>query len=160
MSAVEDLARRIAEQAHAGQVDKAGEPYIGHVARVAARLHDPLDRAVAWLHDVIEDTPWTVVALLNSRYELPRESQGQTWSDVVWDVKALTHRPNEPRDRYYDQVKAAGPRAVRVKLADIADNSDPERLAVLDDATRARLTQKYAKARKALGDRAASTPTA
>lgn len=149
-AALEALARRIAEEAHAGQVDKAGEPYIGHVQRVAERLDDPLDRAVAWLHDVIEDTGWTVVSLLNSRYQLPRDSQGQTWSDIVWDVKALTNRPNEPRANYYERINGQGPRAVRVKLADIADNLDPERLAQLDDATRVRLEEKYRKAQEAL----------
>ena len=146
--AIEALARRIAEAAHAGQVDKAGEPYIGHVARVAARLDDPLDRAVGWLHDVVEDTGKSRLDLLREAYPLP-DSLWDTWARVVDDVLLLTHRPHEPRVDYYERIKGSS-RAVRVKLADIADNSDPERLAALDDGTRARLREKYRKAREAL----------
>jgi len=48
-------ARMLALEAHAGQVDKAGHPYIGHVGRVAAAVRgDDEAEAVAWLHDVIE----------------------------------------------------------------------------------------------------------
>lgn len=147
-AAIEALARRIAEEAHAGQVDKAGEPYIGHVSRVAARLDDPLDRAVAWLHDVLEDTDTT---LLDLAYlgRCDADVGMSEWSRVVGDVVVLTHRPNEPRSDYYARIRTS-PRAVRVKLADIADNTDPDRLAQLDEATRTRLTEKYRKAREAL----------
>ncbi|MDT3556726.1 hypothetical protein ROV95_11400 [Stenotrophomonas maltophilia group sp. msm1] len=52
------LARTLATEAHAGQMDKAGQPYIGHVARVAAAvLGDDDAEVVAWLHDVAEDCP-------------------------------------------------------------------------------------------------------
>ncbi|WP_313179255.1 HD domain-containing protein [Stenotrophomonas sp.] len=51
-------ARALATEAHAGQVDKAGQPYIGHVGRVAARIRGDADAEVlAWLHDVVEDCP-------------------------------------------------------------------------------------------------------
>lgn len=53
---VVERAKELAHRAHAGQVDKAGRPYIEHVARVAAAVaDDPLAEAVAWLHDVLED---------------------------------------------------------------------------------------------------------
>ena len=55
----ESLARAIAEKAHADQVDKAGEPYIGHPAHVAASVEGDKAKAVAWLHDVVEDTSTT-----------------------------------------------------------------------------------------------------
>lgn len=49
-------AKDLAIRAHADQVDKAGRPYIEHVARVAAAVSDdPVAEAVAWLHDVLED---------------------------------------------------------------------------------------------------------
>ncbi len=52
------LARTLATEAHAGQIDKAGQPYIGHVARVAAAVRGDDDaEVVAWLHDVAEDCP-------------------------------------------------------------------------------------------------------
>src|SRR5699024_8102125 len=51
-------AKTLAQQAHAGQTDKAGRPYIEHVARVAAQVAFwPEAEAVAWLHDVVEDHP-------------------------------------------------------------------------------------------------------
>lgn len=150
-SAIEALARKIAEEAHDGQVDKLGEPYIDHVRRVAERLNGPLDRAVAWLHDVVEDTDWESHLLHERAGELgvARNVMTDAWFDVVEAVDALTHRSNEPRSDYYARIRIS-PRAVRVKLADVADNSDPERLAGLDEATRERLTAKYAKARAAL----------
>lgn len=134
-----DRARLIAEKAHAGQVDKSGHPYIEHVARVADRVEGGVEKAVAWLHDVLEDT---LLEAPDLRYKgMPEE--------VVQAVLAITHRPHEPRVDYYVRVKA-DPYALAVKLADVADNSDPARLAQLDDATRERLTAKYAKARAAL----------
>jgi len=51
-------ARALATEAHAGQMDKAGQPYIGHVGRVAARVRGDADaEVVAWLHDMVEDCP-------------------------------------------------------------------------------------------------------
>lgn len=131
-------AREVATAAHAGQVDKSGAAYIGHPARVAARLTGDDAQAVGWLHDVVEDTP---VTLDDLRRDFP--------DHVVAAVDALTRRPDEQPDDYYARV-ARDPLAVRVKLADVADNSDPARLAALDPATRDRLTAKYANARARL----------
>ena len=64
---------------------------------------------------------------------------------VIAAVDALTRRPDEPGDNYYARV-AADPLALRVKRADIADNSSPERLGRLDEATQIRLRHKYAHA--------------
>jgi (p)ppGpp synthase/HD superfamily hydrolase len=135
------LARRIATDAHDGQTDKAGEPYIGHVERVAARLDDPEDIAVALLHDVLEDTTLDHPDLIEAGIPV----------HLVADVLRLTHRSHEPRVDYYARVLTSE-RAVRVKLADVADNSDPARLSYLDGATRSRLVAKYAKARRILSD--------
>jgi (p)ppGpp synthase/HD superfamily hydrolase len=137
-------ARKLAERAHAGQVDKAGGRYVEHLRRVAeAVAADPtspaLAQAVAWLHDIVEDTDVTEIDLMAAA--MPRE--------VVAAVLAITHHPNEPRTAYYERVKANDLARV-VKLADVADNSDPARLALLDDATRERLERKYAAARAAL----------
>ncbi len=51
-----ELAQSIAAAAHKGQVDKAGKPYIEHPAHVAASVQGDAAKAVAWLHDVVEDT--------------------------------------------------------------------------------------------------------
>ena len=137
-------ARALATSAHAGQVDKAGAPYITHPERVAARVaggtptgtHDDAEAvAVAWLHDVVEDTAVTAADLAAAGFP----------GTVVAAVLALTRAPGEDPDGYYARV-AADPLALRVKRADIADNTDPARVAALDPATRERLAAKYAHA--------------
>lgn len=127
--------------AHDGQTDKAGADYYdAHVADVVNRLGvaPPEARAVAYLHDVLEDSDITEEQLARA---FPPE--------VVDSVVAITHRPGEPRAAYYARVKA-NPMALRVKLADIASNTDPARLALLDEETRNRLTTKYAMALEVL----------
>jgi (p)ppGpp synthase/HD superfamily hydrolase len=135
------VAEAIARDAHAAQFDKAGNPYIGHVARVAARVTGDDDAvAAAWLHDVIEDTSFTA-----------EELRTRGIPDMVVDaVVLLTRVKGQDPEAYYSAV-AANALARAVKLADIADNSDPERLAKLDTATADRLRAKYAHARAALG---------
>lgn len=132
----------IATLAHSGQVDKAGQPYVDHPRRVAARVfeHGPLAEAVAWLHDVVEDTPVTLEAV--------EQAFGP---QVAAAVDAITHRPGEPRTAYYARVRS-NPVALVVKDADIDDNTDPLRLAALDPALASRLQVKYAAARASLHD--------
>lgn len=131
-------ARDLAYRAHAGQLDKAGRPYIDHVARVAAAVNDdPLTEAVAWLHDVMEDCP---------------EHANDVWAFpfmVCSRVYRLTRRTELSAAAYYGRIRK-DPVTMRVKLADIADNADEARLALLDKKTAARLRQKYAKAVAAL----------
>ncbi|GAA1282365.1 HD domain-containing protein [Saccharothrix xinjiangensis] len=130
-----DDAIRIARAAHEGQVDKSGHPYIGHPLRVMGRVSGEHARMAAVLHDVVEDTSVTADDLLAAG--CPPE--------VVRTVLALTHGDGEPREEYLARV-LADPVAVVVKRADIADNTSPPRLAVLDQATQDRLQAKYAKA--------------
>ncbi|MCC4250173.1 MULTISPECIES: HD domain-containing protein [Microbacterium] len=138
--AIVEQARSLAAAAHEGQVDKAGQPYLTHPARVAGRVAGNATlEAIAWLHDVVEDTPVTLDQL---RQQFPE--------DVVDAVDAITKRPGEDKPAYYDRV-AANPLARAVKMADLADNSDPGRLAALDPPTRARLIAKYDLARERLG---------
>ena len=133
-------ARELAHRAHAGQVDKAGRPYIEHVARVAAAVSDdPEAEAVAWLHDVLEDCEARFKNELLHDYPVT----------IFYAVKALTRYKGVSDRKYYGDIRR-DPLALRVKLADIADNSDESRLALLDEKTAARLRRKYAKARKAL----------
>ena len=67
---------------------------------------------------------------------------------VVVAVAALTHRADQTRDEYYEAVRT-NELALRVKLADIDDNSDPARLALLPAAVAERLATKYQLARAA-----------
>lgn len=133
-----EKAEVVARAAHRGQVDKAGQPYAEHPARVSARVDGDVVKAAAWLHDVVEDTSVTLAQLAE---EFPPE--------VVAAVDAVTKRAGEPPAVYYARV-AADPIAKQVKAADLADNSDPVRLAKLDGPTRERLTAKYEAARARL----------
>ncbi len=139
-----ERAKELAHRAHAGQADKAGRPYIEHVARVAAAVaDDPKAEAVAWLHDVVEDQPDFALEVW---YGFP--------ASIGVAVDNLTRMPKESAERYYSAVRCNA-LSLRVKLADIADNMDEARLALLDDKTADRLRRKYAKARKALTEREA-----
>lgn len=129
-----EAARRFATAAHQGQVDKFGQPYIDHPRRVAEQFAetDHSARIVAWLHDVVEDTDVDLGDLLAYGY-------GHI---IVTAVDAISRRHKEPSDAYYWRVRHNA-LALRVKYADIADNSDPDRLAALDEATQFRLMAKY-----------------
>lgn len=131
----------LAASIHAEQVDQAGLPYLSHPMRVAARLVPEGDHAVAagLLHDVVEDSATTVEDLRAAGIS-PR---------VCAAVDALSKRPGESYERAVERA-AAHPLAAKVKAADLADNSDPSRLALLDPATRERLETKYAAAQRLL----------
>ncbi|MGW3267366.1 HD domain-containing protein [Streptomyces sp. NPDC001056] len=134
----------LARAAHEGQTDKAGRPYAEHLAAVAegvrARGGDAEQVAAAWLHDAVEDDAlsraWLAGAALTPRTKAI--------------VDAVTKRPGEEPEAYARRVLDT-PGALLVKEADLAHNADPERLAVLDEPTRKRLTEKYARMRALLG---------
>lgn len=136
-----DDAIRIAREAHAGQLDKSGNPYIGHPLRVMAKVQGAHAQMAAVLHDVIEDTAVTADDLRAAGCPEP----------VVTSVVALSKVPGEAQLAYLHRV-AADPIAVLVKRADIADNSDPVRMAALDEETQNRLREKYAKAIRVLDE--------
>ncbi|WP_425525248.1 phosphohydrolase [Xanthomonas citri] len=137
-----DCARSLARLAHASQTDKAGLPYIDHVARVAegvaANGHCREAVAAAWLHDVLEDQPQHVAAVLL----FP--------AAIVEAVGLLTRKKGVATGTYYAGIRS-NRIALAVKVADIADNSSVERLALLSSEDRERLIVKYSKARTALG---------
>ena len=132
----------IAAQAHAGQVDKAGQPYVGHVRRVASYV-DPTNteaRVAALLHDVMEDAGITTAELADQGIPV----------EAIDAVELLTRRAEVASADYYQRIRDH-PIAREVKLADLADNTDPARLATLSEPDQARLTRKYADAYQALG---------
>lgn len=125
-------ARVLALRAHQGQVDKAGEPYMGHIDRVAARVSDdPAAEVVALLHDALEDNQDP--SLRKEILALPPRLLHSIW---------LLNRSACPKRCYLLRI-AADELACRVKLADMQDNSDPARLAVLPAKTARRLEAKY-----------------
>ncbi|MGP3633224.1 HD domain-containing protein [Streptomyces sp. 24-1644] len=143
----------IAREAHAGQTDKAGRPYAEHLAAVAegVRKRGGSDQqiAAAWLHDAVEDD-----AL--SRRWLDGAALPQPVKDMVL---AVTKKDGEDLSSYTARILAT-PGALLVKESDLAQNADPARLAVLEPATRTRLTAKYAQVRRLLGLTDGEPPTA
>ena len=124
----------IAYNAHHGQLDYNGIPYIFHPIHLAEQMDDEISCCAALLHDVAEDTAVTLEDLAK---EFPPE--------VMEVLKLLTHREEVP---YYDYVRAirANPIAVKIKLADIAHNSDQSRCPNLTPVQLAYFREKYARA--------------
>ena len=129
-------AMNLAYNAHHGQFDKGGMPYIFHPVHLAEQMDDEFSTCVALLHDTVEDT---AVTLEDLGKDFPAE--------VVNAVRLLTHDDDV---EYFDYVRAikADPIAVKVKLADLAHNGDPTRISNQGNAEKRR--QKYAAARKIL----------
>lgn len=116
-----DLERAIefATKAHEGQVDKLGEPYIDHCKRVMEAVSEPA-KLVAVLHDVAEDTRWTIQGVVK---ELGLSA------DEASALRLLRHDPD--RLSYADYVGwmsvtlgRAAAVAREVKIADLRDNLD------------------------------------
>jgi (p)ppGpp synthase/HD superfamily hydrolase len=122
-----ERAIEIAANAHAGQVDKANQPYILHPERLAAVLHD-----------VVEDTPITFDDLENERFP----------KDVIDAVRALTKLDGESRIEAASRA-VQDPIARVVKLADVADNMDMSRIPNPTEKDHARLRE-YADVREIL----------
>lgn len=112
-----ERAIEIAAGAHAGQVDKAGQPYILHPLRVMLRVTSVHERMAAVLHDVVEDTPVSLQQLVAEGFA----------PEVITAVEALTKHPGESR---IDAARraAADPVARQVKLADNAENMNLSRI--------------------------------
>ncbi len=112
-----ERAIEIAARSHAGQVDKAGQPYILHPLRLLLNVKGLHERMAAVLHDVVEDTPVTLEDLRAEGF--PRE--------VIDAVQALTKTKGESRLAAARRA-AVNPVARTVKLADLADNMDLSRI--------------------------------
>ena len=133
-------AMQIAYAAHHGQVDKAGMPYIFHPMHLAEQMDDEISCCVALLHDTVEDTDITF------------EELEAVFPPAVMDaLKRMTHPKEVP---YFDYVRGikSNPVAVKVKLADIAHNSDQSRLAdcEMSEKSKAYFRDKYTKAKAIL----------
>jgi (p)ppGpp synthase/HD superfamily hydrolase len=133
-----DTAIQIAAEAHAGQKQKNGQPYILHPLRVMARVHGEDEKIVAVLHDVIEDTPWTAEQLQHHGFP----------PHILKALDCVTKRDGEA---YHDFItrSAADPIATAVKIAGLEDNMDVRRLPEITTKDHERL-DKYLTAYKRL----------
>lgn len=125
-----EIVKSIAIQAHEGQVDKAGKSYIDHPAAVAVDVSGDVAKAVAWLHDVVEDTSMTFDDLRAAGIA----------SEVIDHLRLLTHDKSVPYMEYIAALKG-DPVACEVKLADLRHNSDLSRLNTITDKDRERLAK-------------------
>ena len=132
----------IATEAHKGQTDKAGKPYILHPLRVMGKMESTSEQIVAVLHDLLEDTSWT-------KEDLTREGFDD---EIIQAVDHLT-RDEEHGETYDDFIKRVSKNklATRVKLADLEDNMDVTRLGALTQKDYTRV-DKYKKAWNQLSD--------
>ena len=139
-SELTNKAMKIAYAAHQGQTDYNGIPYIFHPIHLAEQMEDEISCCAALLHDVVEDTSVTMAELAK---EFPEE--------VIAVLRLLTHDDDTPYFDYVRKIKA-DPIAVRIKLADIAHNSDQTRCigSKLTDSQLAYWREKYTKARAIL----------
>lgn len=108
---------RIAAEAHAGQRDRYGAPYLLHPLRVMLRMRTDAERMAAVLHDVVEDTEWTLERLRAAGFP----------AEVVSAVDAVTRREGEDYDAFVRRA-ARDPIGRAVKLADVEDNLDLRRV--------------------------------
>ncbi len=111
-----EIARSIATQAHRGQIDKGGNDYILHPQFVASQVNSDAEKAVAWLHDVIEDTDITLEDL--ERVFPPC---------ITTAVNVITKRKGDDYGEYLRRV-ASNRIAYSVKLADMKNNMDISRI--------------------------------
>lgn len=124
-------ALKLCFEAHKDQLDKSGMPYVFHPLHVAEQMKDEITTIVALLHDVVEDTHYTLDDLRGMGFP----------AEAIDALRLLTHDPAVP---YMDYVAAIKPNPVAraVKLADLNHNSDLSRLDTIDEKTLERV-QKY-----------------
>ena len=134
MPTLED-AIALAVEAHRGQKEKAGQPYILHILRVMFRLGVEPEQMAGVLHDLVEDTPYTLDDLRRLGYP----------ERVVTAIDCLTRREDETYEEFVERA-GAHPIARRVKLADLEDNMDIRRLSAVTERDRERLNR-YIRAR-------------
>jgi (p)ppGpp synthase/HD superfamily hydrolase len=125
----------IAAEAQAGQVDKAGVPYVLHPQRMMLRVSSTDERIVAVLHDVCEDCPgWTFDRLRSEGFS----------EHIIEALQSVTKRDGEDYEAF---VRRAATNAIGrgVKLADLRDNSDLSRIAMPSERDFRRI-EKYRRA--------------
>lgn len=138
-----NVAMEIAYRQHMGQVDLAGKRYINHLIRVSDACSSARQKVVALLHDVIEDTDYTIDDLRNAEHI-------KDYLEIIEAVDALTRRDGESYMDFIRRVSKNGI-ALCVKIRDLEDNLDCKRIPDMTSEDWSRM-KKYYKARKFLLD--------
>ena len=127
-------AMKLCFRAHKEQTDKSGIPYVFHPIHLAEQMETEAAVCVALLHDVVEDTDYTLEDLRAMGFN----------QNVIEAIRLMTHAEGVPYLDYVAKIKE-NPIARAVKLADLAHNSDLTRLDTVDEKAMARV-QKYTQA--------------
>ena len=117
-----EKALKVAVDAHTAQVDKAGEPYVFHPIRMMLRADKESEKIVALLHDVVEDSPTTLMDLRNMGFQ----------EKFIRSVDALTKREHESYDQFIRRA-STDTVARKVKILDLEDNMNLLRLKEFTD---------------------------
>ena len=127
-------ALKLCFEAHKDQTDKTGLPYVFHPFHLAEQMTDEYTTVTALLHDVVEDTDYTLNDLQEMGYP----------DEVIQALSLLTH---DDGSEYMDYVKRLknNPIARAVKLTDLKHNSDLSRYDTIDNQAIKR-TAKYQQA--------------
>ena len=123
----------IAAEAHKGQTDKAGACYILHPLRMMMKMKTEAEMMTAILHDVIEDSVWTIEKLRDAGF--PEE--------VLKAVEGVTNREGESYEQFIERA-GRNPIARQVKIADLEDNMNMQRIKEIKPKDLVRL-EKYHK---------------
>ena len=128
------IALKLCFEAHKEQVDKSGMPYVFHPFHLAEQMNTEETTIVALLHDLVEDTDYTIEDLVDMGFD----------KSITDAIALMTHADNVA---YMDYVRAIkdNPIAKTVKLADLKHNSDLTRLETVDEKALSR-REKYLKA--------------
>jgi len=123
----------IAVNAHSGQEDKAGAPYILHPIRLMMQMQTETDRIIAILHDVPEDSDYTIEKLTAEGFD----------EEILNALECLCKRENEPYEAYIQRLKP-NPIARKIKLADLQDNMNILRMNKLTEVDLNRIKKYHA----------------
>lgn len=132
-------AMRLCYKAHDGQMDKGGVPYVFHPFHVAEQMKLEYDICVALMHDVLEDTDYTI-----------EDIRAEGFPEEILDALLCITRDKRMDYADYIEIVKTNDIATRVKLADLEHNSDVTRLPGDDPAYNNVLLERYAKAKKVL----------
>lgn len=112
-----EKAIKIALKAHENQLDKGGKIYILHPLRLMVQMPTEELQIIAVLHDVVEDSDVTLEYLAKEGFT----------AEVIEALRTLTKKENEPYGDFIQRIKE-NPLAAKVKIADLKDNSNTERI--------------------------------
>lgn len=127
-----EKAIEIAVKSHKGQQDKSGMPYILHPLYLMMQMDKEEEKIVAVLHDVIEDTDYTLKNLIDEKFSY----------EIIEAIRSITKEENESYENYIDRV-ALNPLAKKVKLKDLEHNMDLKRLNNITEKDINRIVKRY-----------------